>query len=288
MARKHRAAAFTLIELLVVIGVIALLLSILLPSLNRARRKAQSVACASNMRQLHAAMTMFAGDNNGHLPRPYGVGELSSDPSSRSFNAVLQWAPDGVGHIDYSDDSAQLWKYLRGSETRKQVLMCPGDDAQPLGGYVENPRFPRNFSYSLNPLIRRDDPNGRQRLGLKLQRVRQPTTKIMIYEEFAPNDFLCLVALGATGDDAPSGRHALQMNDAYRNNPAAPGYASLGRGNFVFFDGHVESLAPVDLVRSTGKASYHMPLAADDPTTFQLATQVCCQLLGTCPPTPPE
>jgi prepilin-type N-terminal cleavage/methylation domain-containing protein len=84
MARKPSASAraFTLVELLVVIGIIALLLSILLPSLNKARRNAESVACASNMRQLYLASAMFAGDNKGHLPRPYSAGELSSDPLS--------------------------------------------------------------------------------------------------------------------------------------------------------------------------------------------------------------
>src|SRR5687767_2469807 len=69
---------FTLVELLVVIGIIAVLISILLPSLNQARRKAQAVQCGSNMRQVYQAMLMFAQDNKQHLPRPYLVGELAS------------------------------------------------------------------------------------------------------------------------------------------------------------------------------------------------------------------
>ena len=61
---------FTLIELLVVISIIALLMSILMPSLQKARRQAQFVVCKSNLHQYSLAGAMYLDDNNDAFPHP--------------------------------------------------------------------------------------------------------------------------------------------------------------------------------------------------------------------------
>lgn len=76
LSPKHRSATvtgFTLVELLVVIGIIAILISILLPTLSRARQAANLICCQSNLKQVFGALQNYAGQNNDYLP--YGSAE---------------------------------------------------------------------------------------------------------------------------------------------------------------------------------------------------------------------
>ena len=94
---ERRSKGFTLVELLVVIGIIALLISILLPALSKARAQAKLVSCGARMHDLMAAITMYANDNHGNLmPFRFDNGQANYAMSNNTANyvAVQQWPKD--------------------------------------------------------------------------------------------------------------------------------------------------------------------------------------------------
>ena len=125
-----RRRAFTLVELLVVIGIIALLISVLLPVLNRARAASNSVYCLSSLKQMGVAIQMYAGPNKGSLPIAYWDG-LTSPAIPGSSPVAYQGATDWAWLIlpylkrgassTYSDggqDPAGLWKLFKDVDTQ--------------------------------------------------------------------------------------------------------------------------------------------------------------------------
>jgi prepilin-type N-terminal cleavage/methylation domain-containing protein/prepilin-type processing-associated H-X9-DG protein len=112
----RKRSGFTLVELLVVMGIIALLVSILLPSLNRAREAAQRTACLSNLRSVMQLMHLYAADNKGQIP----LG-CASDVYQTSYWVVL-----GTGKNIRWPSWGPLYK--AGFLTDPRFLYCPSEE----------------------------------------------------------------------------------------------------------------------------------------------------------------
>src|SRR6187402_909555 len=92
--RPTAQRAFTLVELLVVIGIIAVLIALLLPTLNRAREAARGVQCLSNLRQLAQATIMFADDHRGFMPAQGGGAILIQDKNTDAYKTATASTAD--------------------------------------------------------------------------------------------------------------------------------------------------------------------------------------------------
>ena len=185
---------------------------------------------------IYAAMVSFAAEHDGYLPVPALVWE---SPANNGANVA--WAMDAAypngGTVDFN--TGTLWPYMPPTLTaRQQAVICPADTAD--ASIYNALNINRNFSYSFNSNI--GHPSGQ--VSMELTAVAKPPSRILIYEENAPNDEW---SLGGTGyADLPSGRHGSSRADQQGTSNNV--WMTAGRGNYCFFDGHIESLSPAQII----------------------------------------
>ena len=127
---KAGSPAFTLIELLVVVAIIALLIAILLPSLNKARARAQATACGCNVRQLASACLSYQAEWDGCFPSGMGI------PTIAGTAYWYYYAVSSGGPANFENGVFSPWIQNR------KVLLCPsmaGITLVPYYGSLSNP-----------------------------------------------------------------------------------------------------------------------------------------------------
>ncbi len=140
-SRKQKAEmlhAFTLIELLVVIAIIAVLASLLLPALAKAKAAGQSVSCLSNLKQLQSGFLMYAHDNNDSQPPAMNQAAALGDVHSLPGSWIVGSAKTDTNTAGI--EAGVIFPYV-GSAT---VYRCPADKS----AVVRFPGLPRTRSYS--------------------------------------------------------------------------------------------------------------------------------------------
>jgi prepilin-type N-terminal cleavage/methylation domain-containing protein len=230
---RHRRNAFTLVELLVVIGIIALLISILLPSLNQARENAKATQCLSNIRQVGIAFMMYANENKGYIP------SLTASRSARRPTDWLYWQRGR----DMKESNVARFLNAGGAGVSTDALRCPSDNWEshlsPGNAAADGPYF---YSYSVSTWLMN---NGDPKRNVNIGRVKNATRKVFIVEEdertIDDGHWVGDAGVGATNGGVSNYLAIRHDRKRIRPDESANWSRNLDRrGNVVYLDFHAE------------------------------------------------
>lgn len=213
-------SAFTLIELLVVIAIIAILAAMLLPALKSARSKAQQVTCMNNMRQVGAAIYIYANDNDDYLP----------DLSSPNYAA---W----YGNLCKSYRNWQGTLYQPGGSLDREAFRCPSVTGRQLPGDIPDSYFNLDLPFGYNYMAL-GWSKSEKAYRTRFLEIPRPASIVMLAD-----------SLG----------HDYHGWSGYLVNPERPKESNyyfdatrhLGKCNVLFVDNHAELLAEQTLTNRT-------------------------------------
>jgi prepilin-type N-terminal cleavage/methylation domain-containing protein/prepilin-type processing-associated H-X9-DG protein len=218
---------FTLIELLVVIAIIAILASMLLPALAKAKAKGQGIMCMNNTKQLVLAWKLYVDDSDGKIPPAF-----SSLPGNQAWVYGIQdWAGSNRDNWDVTNTlmKGTIWKYTGGSQ---KIYKCPADVFM-----TRNPERPRLRSNSISAWCGMHD-------GKPTWFGNSPPWRMFLRESdfVAPAD--TWVFVDEHPDSINDGFFCTDMNPAPNlasaTLPDAPASYHNGACGFAFADGHSE------------------------------------------------